>query len=226
MSRLALTLSVALAAFSVLGNIAVLRALDTLHPALTSVATNTQVFFIVALAWPLLGERPTARFAIGVMIALCGFALMQVPIAGDVDISLPGMLWGLLAATMWGSMQVTTRRFVNQVEPVAVNAARLWLAAGALACFPDARAGLAAAPARAWIYAGAAAFLGPFVSRVCLMYALRGTTASRVALIGLFGPVVAFISGYLAFGTAPHTLELVGGAIIILGVALPLSEND
>ena len=46
-----------------------------------------------------------------------------------------------------------------------------------------------------------------------------------IALVGLFGPVVAFVLGFVVFGTTPETVEILGGAIIVLGVAIPLAGD-
>jgi drug/metabolite transporter (DMT)-like permease len=54
------------------------------------------------------------------------------------------------------------------------------------------------------------------------MYALRYATASHVTLIGLVAPVFAFALGLAAFGTVPGLVEMIGGAIVVIGVAIPM----
>lgn len=223
--RIELAVSAALAVFTVIGNVAVLLSLRTLQPAITSVTTHTQVFFVVALAWPLLGERPTARFTLGVLVAVAGFALMRLRGAGDAAVSGEGLMWALTGAACWAAMQVVTRRFSARLEPVVVNALRLWIAVAALALFPGTLGDVAAAPPVAWLYAAAAGFLGPFLSRVFLMYSVQTLTASRSALVGLVGPVFAFVFGLLAFGEVPTAFEIAGGIVIVAGVALPMLEQ-
>jgi probable blue pigment (indigoidine) exporter len=222
LDRVTLKVSFALAVCTVGGNLAVLYALHTLHPAIVSVTTHIQVLFVVALAWPLLGERPSARFAVGTLIALGGFVLMRVGELGDGTVTTIGLLWGLLASTMWAVMAVITRRYAMVIRPVVVNSLRLWLAAIALACMPGVATSLTASSPRVWLYAAAAGLAGPVLSRVTLMYSLRYATASTVTLIGLVGPVMAFALGLLAFGTMPGTIELLGGVIVVSGVALPI----
>jgi drug/metabolite transporter (DMT)-like permease len=220
--RIELAVSVVLAVCTVIGNVAVLLSLRTLQPAITSVATHTQIFFVVALAWPLLGERPNRRFTLGVMVAAAGFAVMRLRGAGDAAVSLEGLAWALTAAASWATMQVVTRRYSARLEPVVVNALRLWIATAALARFPGTVGEVAVAPAAAWLYASAAAFLGPFLSRVLLMYSVQTLTASRSSLVGLVGPVFAFVFALLAFGDVPTGYEIAGGIVIIAGVALPM----
>jgi drug/metabolite transporter (DMT)-like permease len=223
--RLALAVASALAACTVVGNIAALRALATLEPAIASVATHTQVLFVVALAWPLLGERPSRRFWVGAALAGGGFVVMQPTPAAGATVTGEGLLWALLAASMWAAMQVITRAYATRIQPVAINAIRLWLAVAAMACMPGAVGDLSAAPPDLWLLAGAAALAGPFASRVCLMYSVRYISASHSTLIGLVGPVFALGFGVAILGTAPAPVELLGGAIIAAGVAIPLSER-
>jgi O-acetylserine/cysteine efflux transporter len=222
LDRVSIGLGFGLAGFTVLGNVGVLRSLETLQPAITSVATSTQVFFVVVLAWPLLGERPTLRFSLGVAIAIGGFAVMRLRSVGDAAVSVEGLAWALAGAGSWAAMQVLTRRHADRLQPVVVNALRLWIAAVVLALFPGTLGDVARAPAAAWLWAAAAAALGPFLSRVCLMYSVMTLSASRSTLIVLAGPVFAFVFALAAFGTVPAVYELVGGVIIVIGVALAM----
>jgi drug/metabolite transporter (DMT)-like permease len=54
------------------------------------------------------------------------------------------------------------------------------------------------------------------------MYAVKTLSASRSTLIVLAGPVFAFVFALAAFGTVPAPYELIGGAIIVIGVALAI----
>jgi drug/metabolite transporter (DMT)-like permease len=221
--RIDVAVALALSVCTVVGNIASLAALALLEPAIVSATTHTQVFLVVALAWPLLGERPTARFVAGAAIAVAGFVLMQRPTAGGT-VTTAGIGLAVLAAGMWASMQVITRWAVARIDLVFVNGLRLWLASAALACVPGAIGSARAMPAEAWALAGCAAFLGPFLSRVALMYSVRYISASHSTLVGLIGPAFALLFGLAAFGTAPSPLEIAGGAVILTGVSLPLFE--
>lgn len=227
--RLTLLLSLALAAFTALGNRASAEALVYIGPGLTSVVQQTQILFVAAAAALLLGERITARFALGALIALAGFAVMRLPggmtghtAGAGTALAVTGMLWAVVSAVSFGSMHVITRKFIHRIDPVPVNALRLWFSAAMLACWPSSLTGLDRLDARTWALAGAAALVGPFFGRIALMYALRHISASQSTLLNLTSPVFAFGLGFLAFGTAPTTLELAGGTLILAGTALPV----
>ena len=221
-ARLVVLVSLLLAAFTAVGNIASAEALARIDAGLTSVAQQTQVLFVAGAAALFLGERITLRFALGAAIALAGFAVMRLP--GDSAVHLAGILWAVLSALCFGSMQVITRQVIHRIDPVPVNALRLWLSVAVLACLPGRLAALLTLDAGAWALAAAAAFCGPFLGRISFMYAVRHIAASHSILLGLASPLFAFGLGYLAFGTVPGLFEIVGGALILAGIVLPVLE--
>jgi drug/metabolite transporter (DMT)-like permease len=218
--RASIWAAAALAVFSVTGNICSSNALTTLEPATTSVLLRTDVVFVALGSAVLLGERVSASLALGAALALVGLLMMRMPFDGGA--SFAGILWALGAANSFGAMVLVTRKVIHRIQPVAVNALRLWLAAAVLAAVPGVGASALAASTQLWLLATAAAFCGPFVSRLCIMYALRHVTAAYHVLISLSAPVFAFGLGYAFFGTVPTSSELVGGAIMLVGIALPV----
>lgn len=230
--RLAILVAAGIAVLTATGNFAVAQALTHSAPGLVSSVQQTQVIFVAAASAVLLGERITLRFGAGVMVALAGFAVMRLPVdepvasaAGAGGVAGLGVLWAVLSALCFGLMHVITRKVIRRIDPVLVNALRLWLAVSMMAVLPGRLAGALALDLHTWALAAAAAFFGPFVSRLCLMYAVRHISASRSSLITLAAPVFAFALGFVVLGIAPTVLELLGGALILTGIALPLLER-
>jgi drug/metabolite transporter (DMT)-like permease len=224
---LALLVAAVIAVLTAGGNFGVAAALASgAAPGLVSVVQQTQVVFVAAASAVLLGERVTLRFGVGVAVALAGFVVMQLP-GGDVADAAPasGLLWALLSALCFGLMLVITRMVIHRIDPVLVNALRLWLAVALIIALPGRLAGALALDLATWGLAAAAAFSGPFLARLCLMFAVRHISAARVALIALATPVLAFLLGFAALGIAPTLRELIGGALILAGIALPLLER-
>ncbi len=228
---LTLGISALLGTFTSLGNFAVAQSIGSLGPGLTSVVQQTQVVFVAVASLLLLGERITLRFVIGTAVALAGFGVMRL-VDGSASAGPPetvidgvGLAWATLAAMCFGLMHVIIRKVIHRIDPVAVNAIRLWLAAALLLAWPGRiEAALALSP-EVWAVCAAAAFLGPFVARLCLMYAVRYISASRSALIVLAAPVFAFGFGFIAFGIVPTRYELLGGLLILAGITVPLLER-
>jgi drug/metabolite transporter (DMT)-like permease len=233
--RLAVMVAAGIAVLTAAGNFAVAQALAHSAPGLVSSVQQTQVIFVAAASAVLLGERITLRFGAGVLVALAGFAVMRLPILGEpVAIgSAPetgggaglGVLWAVLSAFCFGLMHTITRKVIRRIDPVFVNALRLWLAVGLVVALPGRLGGVLALDLHTWALAAAAAFFGPFTSRLCLMYAVRHISASHSSLVTLATPVFAFTLGFAVLGIAPTARELLGGALILAGIALPLLER-
>lgn len=220
-ARAELALGAFLALCTVAANLAVLRSLASLNPALTSVLAKTEVLLVAALAWPLLGERMSLRFGAGALLAVAGIALMHEPGALALD---AGSLWAVAAAAAWALMHVVARKHIHRVRPGHVNGARLWLSAATLLLVPGNVQALAGLDARTWLLCGVAALAGPFLARLALLHAVRHLSASHSTLLSLPGPVFAAVLALAIFGVAPSLGELAGAALVLAGVALPARE--
>ncbi len=211
--------SVALAVVTISGNFCGAQAVSRLEPAITSVLLRTEVVFVGALGVLLLAERFTAALAGGALLALAGLTVMRWPL--QLGSSQSGPLWALGAAASFGFMQVLTRRFIERISPVAVNALRLWMAVGAMALWPGLLASVSAASSELWKHLALAGLFGPFLGRLFIMFSLRTLRAAHSALLLLLAPVLAFAMGYLMTGVSPTGLELAGGMLMLVGIALP-----
>ena len=138
-TRFDLGASVALATLTLAGNYASAIAIQSISSALLTVVQRTEVLVVALLAWPVLGERVERRFWLGAIVAMAGLALLQDPavwqalgdaVAGEGEAQLPGMLFAVLAASIFGCMAVFTRRVITRIDPVTVNGLRLWISVG------------------------------------------------------------------------------------------------
>jgi len=155
------------------------------------------------------------RWVVIPLVTCSATVLVMLGLLGALD-------WRMTAATTFGIMLVVLRHSIAHVDPLAVNALRLWLAVALLACWPGAAAGALAMDATTWLLAAAAGLAGPTVSRLMLMAAVRRFSATQTKLTTLVSPLCALGLGLLAFGTMPTARELLGGTVILLGVAMPL----
>jgi drug/metabolite transporter (DMT)-like permease len=220
--RANLRAAIVLGLLTIGGNIGVAEALNHLDPGLTSTILQTQIFVVGLGGWALLQERITIRFVVGAVFAVAGFAVLSLDDPSAARVSVTGVLFALLASMSFGAMLLYTRKVIRDIEPVTVNVIRLILAVAVLAIYLIPQGALVQVPPRAWAMAGAAAFCGPFVSRLCLMFAARHITASRTKLITLTTPVFAFVLSVVVLGLVPGVRELVGAALILAGVVLPI----
>jgi drug/metabolite transporter (DMT)-like permease len=71
-------------------------------------------------------------------------------------------------------------------------------------------------------YAALAAFAGPFAARLCLILSARHVDARITTLGALSAPVISVPLEWWVLGHVPPSHELVGGAILLAGIAVPL----
>jgi len=224
LARIDVGVAALLGLLTISGNVCMTEALARLDAGITSVLIQTQVFFVAAAGWLLLREHITARFAMGAAIAIGGFAVMRAPAEGQRLVSTTGTLLALGAALSFALMHVTTRKFIDRIQPVTVNALRLWIAVAILLALPGRAAGVLELPASVWGLTVAAAFFGPYCARLCIMFAVKYVAASHAALFGLLVPVFAFLLEMVVLGAVPSAVEVAGGAVILAGIALPVVQ--
>ena len=190
---------------------------------LASLVIMAQVFFTILLAWIWLGERPRRAQIVGAVLGFAGMAVIgSERLAGA---SLGPFLLVILAAAFWGSGNVLAKS-VGKVDMLAFTvwsslAAPLPLFALSLAV--EGTGGLAglAHPGIRLIgsvlvisYAGTVFGYGLW-ARLMAHY-----SAATVAPFALLVPVVGMIAGALLFGEALSVIELLGGALVMAGLAL------
>ncbi len=212
-------ISALLSLLAISGNFCGAQAVGRLEPAVASVLLRTEIVFVGALGAPILGERLTRPLLLGAALALGGLVVMRWPLA--LDSAGTGALWALGGAASFGLMQVLTRRVIARISPVTVNTARLWIAVGVWSLVPGVAVDAFAQGREFWLFVAFAALFGPFLGRLFIMASLRSLRAAHSALLLLLAPLFAFAIGFLGFGSVPSARELLGGAIMLGGIALP-----
>ena len=172
--------------------------------------------------WWLGGDRPGRRFWGAIAVALAGVGLMA---AGGEDGGSAAQLSGDLLATLGGLLAAAyllVGRTVRQRVSIAPYGALVSLACAAW-LLPV--AGLLDAPlvgfsTMAWLaLAGLAA--GPqLLGHIGFNYAVRYLPAYIVTAGVLLEPVGAAALGAVFLGEVPTSLELVGAAVVLLGVGV------
>ena len=220
--RVELGAALAMAALSLLGNLAGATAIQTLSAALFNVLGRGEVLVVALLAWLLLGERVERLYWVGAAIAGVGLLVMRDPLGGAA-IDPRGMFFAFLCVLCFSAMAVLTRYVIHRVDAVRINALRLWMTvpfgyilAGGPTDFAD-----VSTAQLGW--AALAALAGPFAARLCLIQSSRYVDARVTTLGALSAPVVSLGLEVVLLAATPPLLELVGGAIMLGGIALPLA---
>lgn len=195
---------------------------------LSSLVLQTQAFFTMAMAFVLLGERPSRFQIMGAGIAFLGIAVIaleRIEGAGLVP-----LLMVLLAALAWGLANVLTKK-AGKVSAVAFT---VWgslvapiplLAASFLAEGGDTI--IAALAGFSWSDAALIAFLAypaTLLGGGIWSWLLGRHPASIVAPFTLLVPITGLLSGYLVLGESITPVEILGGLFVIAGLVVTLKK--
>jgi drug/metabolite transporter (DMT)-like permease len=174
-------------------------------------------------------DRLTSPKVLGAFVAFGGVAIV---IAAGHELSLGASLVGDLltlgAAVLWAIYTVAGTRMLRSVDPLQATA---WaVLGGAIVLLPlgvwevvtsngtaGSGAGLTAGVVLAILYSGA---LAAGVANVLLFNAIRLVGPSRVTVSQFFVPFGAVLLGAVLLQEPVGIAQVVGGAVIVLGVAL------
>jgi drug/metabolite transporter (DMT)-like permease len=184
---------------------------------------------VVGWMWVRHGHKPRRLTGAGSAVAVIGLVLV-LNLIGSARLDPVGVLWGLAAAVGLATYFVLSSKVDNDLPPVAMACAGMTLGAVALL-------GLGAAgvlPMHATF--GAVDFVGQRVSWLIPVLGLSflaaaiayvtGIGAARLlgpklaTFVGLTEVVFAVLFAWLLLGELPSGLQLAGGALIMVGIAL------
>ena len=209
---------------SVVGNYAIGRSMLGIDPAITVVLTRVQVIMVMYLGWFFLKEQLTPLLVPGAIIALSGFVWMNYSENLSVEGELIYYLWALGAAFCFGSSQVVMKSIIHDISPITVNHLRLLLGSACMCLVPGVVQSLMALQMEIWLLAAGSALFGPTISRLCYMYSIRYIPVSQATLFILLTPVFTMLVSLLVLDILPTTRQLTGGAVIMLGILLPMGR--
>jgi O-acetylserine/cysteine efflux transporter len=190
---------------------------------LSSLVIQAQVFFTILVAWVWLGERPRRAQVVGAAIGFIGMAVIgSERLAGA---SLGPFLLVILAAVFWGSGNVLAKS-VGKVDMLAFI---VWssLAAPlpllAMSLMFEGTDGLAALAHPGWklvVSVLVISYAGTLFGYGLWARLLAHHSAATIAPFALLVPVVGMIAGAALFGESLSAVELVGGVLVMAGLAL------
>ncbi len=194
-------------------------AAQLLPSSLAAMLMATSPAVMMLLAWPLLRERPHVLSLIGAALGFAGVALMLA--TGTAAANPGGVVASLAAMTMSSVGFVLTKRWGGGVPLLSLTA---WqLTAGGLAIVPVALVIEGLPPALTGTELLGFAYVtlvATAVAYVAWFSALRHLGAGAVGLMGLLNPVTGVVLGAAIAGEAFTPLQLLGMALVLLGITL------
>lgn len=210
------------ALLTLVGNHASAHAISLISGALLAVVQRCEVLLVAVVGALLLRESVRPAFWIGSGIAVLGLWVLEQPGTGGDAFDPLGVLMGLGSAACFGSMVLLARGYSERLHLLPFNAIRLWLSVGLWFAVERRLPGTSELPAGLLLNAGLAGFFGPFLARLSLLLSARHLPANVTALTALATPIMTLGMSYLTLGNLPTTRELLGGGIMLVGIAVPL----
>ncbi|WP_233358865.1 EamA family transporter [Thermomonospora amylolytica] len=168
------------------------------------------------------GDRPPAATLLGVAVGFAGVALLSV-LPGGSSGSAFGAVVLLLAALSWsvgsflaGRLPMPASTFTASVYEMAAGGAALL----ALGLARGETLDLGAVTARSWLALAYLVVFGSLLAFTSYAWLLGNAPLSIVGTYAYVNPVVAVLLGALFLNEAVTWPILLGGAIIVLGVAV------
>lgn len=198
---------------------------------MASVVMQTQAFFTLVLAAPLLGERAHRRQWIGIAVALAGLVLIAAAHGeGPGQMTLIGFLLTLSAAFMWASSNIVVRfatRTVSAYDPFGFIVWSSLVPIVPFAIFAVAMEGpetvmreLANLDLGALLAVLYLAWFATLLAYTLWTRLLQRHPAGRVVPFSLLVPVVGLAAAALCFGERPSPAQWVGTAAVLLGLMI------
>lgn len=190
-----------------------------------SLILATSPIFVGVLSVAMGLERPTLRMWLGLIVAFAGLVAL---IAGRGRLALTlttlaGDLLVLVSTACWAAYTVLSRPMLERTTALWLTTVTLLLGLPVLllAGAPQLlRMSWATVPAAAW---GAVAFSSVFavaLSYVIWYRSVRAVGGVRTAALGNLIPVVALVTARVVLDEPLGPLQIVGGAVVLLGVWL------
>lgn len=184
---------------------------------------------VVLWMWLRHGQRPTRLTVAGGVVAIVGLVLV-LDLTGPQRVDLVGVLWGLGAATGLATFFVVSARTEDLLPPVAMAWAGMTLGVVALALFAvigvipfdvaTADVDFAGTTTSWLVPVIGVALVSTVVAYTTGIAAARRLGARVASFVGLAEVLFAILFAWLLLDQRPSALQLVGGVVVVVGIAL------
>jgi drug/metabolite transporter (DMT)-like permease len=191
---------------------------------LATVLGNLQVFFVAALAWALLGERPDRRSAVAMPVAFGGVVLISGVVGAGAygDDPVRGVVFGVLTSLAYAFFMLLLRRSGADTRRVAGPL----FEATAVAVVGSAIGGIAIGDidpvpgleSQAWLVT--LALSSQVLGWLLISVSLPRLPALLTSITLLIQPLGSVLLGVILLSEEPSELQLAGVAVLLSGILL------
>ncbi len=193
------------------------EAVAFIDPGTATMLSKTSILFGLGFSLLWLREKLTVAQMIGALVAVAGiFVLVFQP----SDYFQVGSLLVLCSALLYASHAAVVKRFGRGLDFVEFFFFRLLCTAGFLFLSALGRRALVWPSTTAWLLLVLVGTVDVVISRALYYAALRRLNMSVHSIVLALSPVAAVLWSLLLFDTLPAPRQLLGGAAVILGVAM------
>jgi drug/metabolite transporter (DMT)-like permease len=186
----------------------------------TAVLTYTMPFWVMVLAWPLLGEKIRGMQWVAVLSSMLGLVLIFDPLHLGGDLF--SMSLAVMAGVFWALAVILAKKLHHRAPNLDLISLTAWqMFFGSLPLL--ALAFWVEAPAIEWtprLFAaiGFNAILCNALAWLLWLYALQRLAAGVASMTSMMAPLIGVLAAWIQLGEQPSTSEIFGMALI--GVAL------
>ncbi len=186
----------------------------------TAVLTYTMPFWVMVLAWPLLGEKIRGMQWLAVFASLLGLVLIFDPLHLGSDVF--SMSLAVMAGVFWALAVILAKKLHHRVPDLDLISLTAWqmlfgsLPLVVVAFWVD-------APPIDWsprLFAaiGFNAILCNALAWLLWLYALQRLAAGVASMTSMLAPLIGVLAAWVQLGEQPSAFEIVG--MLLIGLAL------
>jgi drug/metabolite transporter (DMT)-like permease len=175
-------------------------------------------------------DRPRPTTVLGVVVGLAGLVVLTLPAGGVPAAPLAGSLIVVAGAACWSVGSFSSSRLPLPADPFVATVYEMLAGSVALALLGLARGelrglDLGAISARSWWALAYLMVAGSLLAFTAYVWLLHRAPISLVATYAYVNPVVAVALGALILAEPVTPRVLLGGAVIVIGVALVVTTE-
>jgi drug/metabolite transporter (DMT)-like permease len=178
-----------------------------------------------------LGDRPGRVTVLGVLLGLVGVAVLLLPGGGAGRFSVGYALLIVLAALSWATGSVLAVRRPLPKDPLALAtlemlAGGLALGAGSVLRGEWSGFSFGQVSGQSWLALAYLLGFGSLLAFTAYVYVLGAAPVSLVSTYAYVNPAIAVLLGVLVAGERLTAVTVAGAAVIVLAVALVVTEGS
>lgn len=201
------------------------HSISLIGPGVSTILANFQVLILGGFGVLVLRERPTPRLLVAVPVALVGLVLLVGLDGSPLEPARrSGIAFGLLTAVAYAGYLLLLRQARAKAQGVTALATiaviSLWSIVLLGIATPLQGESLAVPDATTWLILAAYGFVPQMLGWVLVARGIAAMPASRVGLVLLLQPTLAFVWDVLLLGRPTTALEAAGAGLALCAIYL------